>query len=227
MSRFLWPWMSLCIGPGKRVRQHRLEIGLLNSWAYVGAFPSTAANGTIKEILLHLIANAWSKLGRCARERTILAVTGVGVILGGVRAHQGLTLLVSRGALPASTLQTARPISTALTIRSLDISGTGCIGARTLLCRVTATSTGSADSVSSSEMTAPTAIVIRVVADRIILEFARGRITTLVVAAACCTTTITVLTVFNNTITALMTCYGCDFGVIRQAIALNTVPSKR
>ena len=54
---------------------------------YILAFPSTSADGAVKEILLHLVAGSRSKFWRCTRQGTALAVTGVGIVFGGEGAH--------------------------------------------------------------------------------------------------------------------------------------------
>ena len=85
---------------------------------YILTRATSTTRRPVEEILRHLVADARAKRRRGAAKTAALATACVGVVVGGVRAHDRLALLVTAVALPARTLQTA---ATALTIRSQDI----------------------------------------------------------------------------------------------------------
>lgn len=135
-------------------------------------------------------------------------------------------MLISGCALSAGTLQAARTIPTTLTIGSFDVSRTAGAVTRARLCGIAAACASSADSVCGSELAASAAVVVRVVANSSSLEFTRRRIAALVVATSFCAAAVAVLTLFDNPVSALLTCNGGNLSVVRQATAFNAIASK-
>lgn len=190
---------------------------------YVGAFPAAAAGGAVEEVLLHAIARARSERRRRARERAVLAVAGIGVVVRGIGAHQGLALHIPRCALSAGALQLSRPVATILTVGSGLIRRTTCRTPRAHLLRVADARASPADGTVRGKLASPAATVVRVIADGVVHEFASRGIAALVAATTLGSATIAIFALFDDAVAALGTGNGDDAFVVGKTGGVDTV----
>ena len=92
--------------------------------------------------------------------------------------------------------------------------------------RITGVGTSAAYNTSAGKLTTTTAILIRIVAHRIVLEFTGLRVATVVVFATLFTATIAVFTFFHDAITTLVTGDGRDASIVGQTSTLHTVAAE-
>ena len=184
---------------------------------------STTAYSAVEKILLHTVAHTSAELRGRAREGAILAVAGVGIVLGGIGTHQGLTLLIPGGALSAGALQVLGRLATSLAIwrRLIGRARSGCSGADFL--GITLSGAGSAHCAIGSELAALAAVLVGVITDCIVLEFASGRIAARIGPTALGSPTVTVLSFLHDAIATLMARDGRHPLVVFQAVGLDTV----
>lgn len=155
-----------------------------------------------------------------------MTVAGVRVILRCERAHQGLALLVPGSALAASTLQAGGAVPTAGTVRGCFVGWAGSISTGADLLRITLAGTRSTYAAGAGELAILAAFLIRVIANSAVLEFACGGVAAGVVTAIFCSPAIAFFAILDDTVPALVTGYGCDSGVVRQAGALDAITAE-
>ena len=184
---------------------------------------SATAYRAVEKVLLHTVAHTRAEFGRRAREGAILAVAGVGVVLGSIGTHQGLALLIPGGALSAGALQVLGRLATSLAIwrRLIGRARSRCSGADFL--GITLSGAGSAYCPIGGKLAALAAVLVGVITDCVVLESASGRIAAGIGPTALGTTTVTVLSFLHDAIATLMAGDGRHPLIVLQAVGLDTV----
>lgn len=175
---------------------------------------------SVQEILLKSITNSRSKLRTGARKRTALMIASIGIVASRVRPHQSLALLVSRRAMATGTLQT---IGTASSIRGCFVGRTGSRRTRTHFGWITLASARTAGLCRWSQLTTLATLIVGVVANSVVLEFACGGIATLIASTTGITTTITIFSRFNDAVATLLSCDCRHSLVATEAEGFNAV----
>ena len=189
-------------------------MGAKRDSTYIVALSTATTHSTVKEVLLHTVTDSRTELRGSTRKRAVLAVTSIGIVLRRVRTHQCLALLIPRCTLSTCALEALRAVSAALSIGRRNIWGAGRVGATTSLLRVALAGTGSTYCAGAGELAVGAAVLIRGIADSIILEFTGRGVAAGVVSTVRSAPTIAVFTLFDNAIAALLAGDRCDTFVI-------------
>ena len=86
-------------------------MGDIEATTYILALTAACARRSIQEVLLQSIANSASKLRASTAQHAITVVASICIVALSIATHDGLALLIPRGALSTSTLQAATAVS--------------------------------------------------------------------------------------------------------------------
>src|SRR5271156_4654266 len=194
---------------------------------HIITFAASPTRRSVKEILLHRVTNIRSKFWRCARQTASLRVASVGVVVRSIAAHQSLALQISAGTLPTGTLQLLSAIAAVGAVWLCRIRRTSTITSRTSLLRITYAGGRSAYVTSSSELaTACAASIICGVTNSPSPQLAGCGYTAAVGTTAFWPTTVALFRAFHNPIATLISRNCRDTFVVREATALDRIPSQ-
>lgn len=190
------------------------------SAAAVLTFAAAAAVGAIEEVLLQAEALVGGEFGRAAGHYAGGRVASVGVVAGGVGAHDGLALLVARRALAGGAFEA---IATAVTIRGVGVGWADSSITWASLLRITVARALTADSACACKLAVAAAVFVGVVADRVVLVSASRGVTAGIVATTLLATAVTLFVALYDAVTTLLASDGFHFSVIAQAIGIDIV----
>lgn len=172
----------------------------------------------IEIVLIHLDTGAIGILGerswRAADERArglVGIVAGPGIVAVQQGTHHRATLAVSARTLATSTFEAVTTGTSVLFVRIFRARARFPV---TLLLLVTFTGTGPANSVGRGKLAFIATIVVRIIADGVVLEFACFGIAAAIVTAARFSSTIAIFPGLHDTIAALAAANGHNALVI-------------
>jgi len=185
---------------------------------------TTRTDRAIEEILLQTVAHTSPKLRATTRERAAAAIARIRLVSLRIAPHQRLALLISTRTLAARALQSA---TTALARLLPLVLGTVRTRAITCLLGIAGALGRAADGGAGCELAALAAVLVGVVADGVVFEFACAGVATRVVAALVGAAAVTVFAIFYDAVAAYGVADGRDAAVVGETSGCDRVALQR